>query len=246
MATMASSEVCTHLGPCNSIRFGQWRHITSSRSDEIPDDHRVSSRRPPFVERTKSYRAASDGADVPLAQRSTQPSPNTFAIASTARGGACISTGAARPHGFFRSKVILQTSGIAFLAIARLAASRPFGEISRRRRRSSFFSQHAALSSTSSGMLATTPILVREGALGGLRVHTQNRRSGAHGFPRGSSLIRKGRSAGQTSNLHAYRSISRAAQDVFTVLVSYGTLASSKNAARPGPVVCLRDSATYL
>ena len=50
----------------------------------------------------------------------------------------------------------------------------------------------------------------------------------ARTFLRGSSLIRKGRSAGQTSNFHAYRSISRAAQDVFTC--AYGTL--RKNAAR--------------
>ena len=90
MATMASSEVCMSLGACNSIKFGAARHITSSRSDEMPDDHTVSSRRPPFVERTKSYRAASDGAHVPLALSSTQPAPNTLAIASTARGGAAI------------------------------------------------------------------------------------------------------------------------------------------------------------
>ena len=70
---------------------------------------------------------------------------------------ACADSGSNTWH----SKAIARTSGIAFLAIARRAASRALRDTARCERMSDLSNQHDALSSTSSGMHATLPIVSR-------------------------------------------------------------------------------------
>ena len=152
MVAMASSEITCPITPKKSSRLGDAKHIVTTESVGTSVLPNSSFCRPPFVELTKEDRAAI-GVEVPLTRSSVQPAPNTFPMARIACADSDSNT--------CRSKAIARTSGIAFLAIARRAASSALRDTARCERMSDLSNQHDALSRASSGTHTTLPIVPR-------------------------------------------------------------------------------------